>query len=382
MMSNIILSHNGKILSNVNQKIFSKNIPEIEPFIIGEGFSGVVYDIKIQADNKILVSGGFTSYSGVSYNGIIRLNTNGSIDNGFTIGTGFGGSLPSPYALEIQNDNKILVGGEFTSYSGITRNRIVRLNTDGSLDSGFTIGTGFSGSAYPVIENIKMQSGNKILAGGLFTTYSGITRNNIVRLNTDGSLDSGFTIGTGFDDVVYAFGLQSTGKIIVGGSFYTYNGYTYTGVVRLNIDGTCDTSFYSSDTYGVIDLLIQDDDKIIILSNYQIKRLNSDGSVDSSFNSGYSFTGLAWGLARQTDDKIIVTGLFSSYGINSCNNIVRINTDGSYDSTFNIGSGFDSQTTAITIQSDNKILIGGFFTTYNGNTSNGIIRLNSNGTIN
>jgi uncharacterized delta-60 repeat protein len=382
-MGNILLSHNNRLLSGSNKRILSKYIQiKDHTFFSGDGFTGSPYKVMLQTDNKIIVSGGFTQYSGVTYNGIIRLNSNGGIDDTFVIGSGIGGTYPSAYALEIQSDGKILVGGEFTSYSGTTRNRIIRLNSNGSIDSGFTIDSGFSGGSFPIVEEIKLQTDNKILVGGEFTSYSGTTRNRFVRLNTDGSLDSGFTIGTGFDGTVFSIGLQSTGKILVGGTFSTYSGYTCYGLARLNTNGTFDTSFYTGSTYGALDMVVQNDDKIVVIyNNYYIKRLNSDGSIDSSFNSGYSFDGTAWNIVKQNDDKYIISGFLSYYDVTPINNIARLNNDGTYDSTFNVGSGFDGQTTGMSIQSDNKIIILGAYNHYNGNSSGGIIRLYSDGDV-
>ena len=103
-------------------------------FVYGSGFDFPVYTIAIQSDNKILVGGNFSDYSGTGANRIIRLNTNGSIDGTFNYGSGFDDSVNT---IAIQSDNKILVGGVFTDYSGTGANKIIRLNSDGSIDGTF-----------------------------------------------------------------------------------------------------------------------------------------------------------------------------------------------------------------------------------------------------
>src|SRR5690606_1792281 len=95
----------------------------------------------------------------------------------------------------------------------------VQAQTDGTLDTSFNIGTGFNSD----VNVITKQDDGKILVGGTFTTYNSTTQNRIARLNTDGTLDTSFTVGTGFDGVVRAITKQDDGKILVGGDFTSYN---------------------------------------------------------------------------------------------------------------------------------------------------------------
>ena len=240
-----------------------------------------MYDIALQPDGKILVGGEFTSYNGTTQNNITRLNADGTRDTGFTIGTGFNDNV---YAIVLQSDGKILVGGEFTSYNGTAVNRIIRLNADGTRDTGFTA------PINDLVARIALQSDGKILIVGRFT-------NHIARLNTNGTVDSGFTIGTSFvpvSSVVFtetesSLTLQSDGKILVGGSFTSYNG---TAVNR-------------------------------------IARLNADGTIDTGFTIGTGTTGTPWTFALQSDGKILVGGSFTSYNGTDVNRIARlINTNG------------------------------------------------------
>jgi len=296
-----------------------------------------VFNTVQQIDNKIIAVGNFTSFSGVTTNRIVRLNSDLTRDNTFSIGTGFNGLV---HSIQLQSDEKIIVGGTFTSYSGVTSNRIIRLNTDGSIDNTFNIGTGFGGTVYVT----KIQSDGKIIVGGSFALYSGVTSNRIIRLNTDGSIDNTFSVGTGFGDVspwTYSFDVQSDGKIIVGGDFTSYSG------VSLN----------------------------------RIVRLNTDGSIDNTFSIGTGFDNLVYVTKIQSDGKTLVGGNFTSYSGVTSNRIIRLNTDGSIDNTFNIGTGVDDSIYDIVIQSDGKIMLGGEFISYNGTTSNYIIRLNTNGSI-
>jgi uncharacterized delta-60 repeat protein len=350
-------------------------------FVIGTGFSvlgGTPVTIQLQPDGKILVGGGFTVYSGASRNYIIRLNTDGSIDNSFVIDTGFSNEVKT---IKLQPDGKILVGGTFTSYSGVSKNYIIRLNTDGSIDNSFVIGSGFNNWVY----DIQLQPDGKILVGGFFTSYSGVSRNRIIRLNTDGSIDTSFVIGTGFNTIVETIQLQPDGKILVGGQFATYSGVSSNRIIRLNTDGSIDASFVIGSGFnGTIQpIQLQTDGKILVgglftsysgVSSGRVIRLNTDGSVDTGFVIGTGFNNSVYSIQLQPDSKILIGGTFTSYSGVSRNRIIRLNTDGSIDTSFVIGTGF-SGIPYISLQSDGKILVGGTFTSYNGSLYNRIIRL-------
>jgi uncharacterized delta-60 repeat protein len=207
---------------------------------VGFNNLGSATAIALQSDKRVVVGGSFTTYSGESYNRIIRLTSGGTIDKTFVIGTGLNGNV-SNGCVKIQTDGKILVGGTFTLYSGITASRIVRLNTDGSIDSTFAYGAGFNST----VLTIALQNDGKILIGGNFTTYSGLTSNRIIRLNTNGTIDNTFSIGSGFDYDLMMITIQNDGKILCGGRFGSYSGVTANNLIRLNTNGSIDNSFNS-----------------------------------------------------------------------------------------------------------------------------------------
>jgi len=293
-------------------------------------------------------------------------------------------------ATAVQTDGKILVGGGFISYNGTSRNGIARLNIDGSIDQSFDPGTGFNAA----VTTLSIQQDGKIVVGGLFTMFNGVTKNYLVRLNTDGSLDASFnSLGGGFNSLVYSTAIQSDGKIVVGGNFNSYNGFPKKYVTRLNSDGSIDGSFNTTGTglnNRVRTLAIQVDGKIVLggdFSNYngttrnRIVRINSDGTLDASFNPGTGFNNLVYSTSIQSDGKIVVGGNFTTYNGVGRNYISRLNTDGSNDVTFNIGTGFDWKVYTTSIQQDGKILVGGDFSAYNGNNSLRIARLEVSGSI-
>src|SRR6185369_14420460 len=114
-----------------------------------------------------------------------------------------------------------------------------------------------------------------------------------------------------------------------------------------------------------------------------IARLNSDGTLDSSFLvPGSGVNGDVGSLALQADGKTVIGGVFTSVNGTTRNGIARLNSDGTLDTSFlAAGSGTNSSVLAIAVQSDGKIVIGGFFTSVNGTTRNGAARLNVDGTL-
>ena len=356
-------------------------------FNVGTGADATIETLSVQDDGKILIGGQFTSYNGSASNNIARLNSDGSIDASFNVGTGASSWVKT---LSILEDGKILIGGIFSSYNGISSKKIARLNSDGSLDTSFNVGYG----ANSIIETLSVQDDGKILIGGWFTSYNGTASNRIARLNSDGSLDTSFNVGTGVDNDIETLAIQSDGKILIGGLFSSYNGTASNRLARLNSDGSLDTSFDvgTGPNYGysINTLLILDDGNILIggsftsyngLVSNHLAYLNSDGSLDTSFNKSTGVFGIIETLSIQSDEKILIGGSFTGYNGTVVNRIARLNNDGSLDTSFDVGAGTNNDIDVLLVQNDGKILIGGWFTTYNDTASNKIARLNSDGSL-
>jgi uncharacterized delta-60 repeat protein len=344
-----------------------------------------------QSDGKIIAGGTFTNCNGILRNYIARLNADGSIDKNVfnVVGKGLNGEL---WASAVQNDGKILIGGFFTSYNGKERMNMARLHTDGSLDTTFnTTGTGTNNG----IECIVPQADGKILVGGWFKSYNGVTRGGLVRLNSDGSLDTTLKSDPGFDASVEHISVQADGKIILCGDFVTYNGIPANNILRLHPNGSLDTTFKpkTGATQLIWRTLIQPDGKIVLGGHFgitngttiisNIARLNPNGSVDTSFHCGNGADNSIFALGLQKDGKIIIGGQFKMYNGLPTNNVARLNANGTLDNTFNSGSGINSGPTiwTLAIQDNGKIIAGGNFNSFNGTAANSLVRLNSDGTL-
>lgn len=366
-------------------RLFSNGV--IDPtFGIGSGANSFVNAIQLQSDGKIIVGGDFTSYNGISVSRLVRLDADGTIDPTFVVGTGLDLSVKT---ISIDAVGKILIGGDFTSYNGTSINRVARINQDGSLDATFNSGSGLNGSA----NSISLQADGKIIIGGSFTSVNGTTRNRIARLNIDGTVDSSLDPGTGFNNPVNTVSVQSDGKLIIGGSYTSFNGTTYNRIARLNSDGTLDNTFVIGTGLNntVWTTAVKPDGKILIggvfstfngNSRSRILCLNTDGSIDNTFVIGSGFTGgVVNSIFLQSNNTILLGGSFTTYNGTSRSRIACLNADGSWVSSFNPGTGFDLKVTTSAIQTDGKIILGGAFSSFNGTPRNSIVRLNSNGNI-
>jgi uncharacterized delta-60 repeat protein len=370
---------------------FSQTFVNDQTFTSSLDSGSTVYDTETQTDGKIVVVGSAYLSSGGFDPKIARLLSDGAQDPTFNVGLGFNGNARS---IAIQNNGKILVGGYFTEYNGLpVSNYIARLNVDGSVDNTFSSSHlenfciqnyGGFGLFYepPVIE---IQTDGKILVGlqewGLF------------RLNQDGSLDSGFIQGNrGYGNSrIRKILIQSDGKILIGGWWF---GNTNGRICRFNSNGSVDATFSDGTGFNnqIYDMILQPDGKIVVGGNFTyfngisqnyITRLNSNGSHDVNFNIG---SGVDWNpsvsvehLALRQNGKIIVEGYLNSFNGNYLYfNVFGLNPDGTLDNSFNVqpynGSNGNPEK-HISVQSNGKIIISGDITDINGLPRNGIIRL-------
>ncbi len=458
----------------------------------GCGPNSLVSHMALRPDGKILIAGWFNSYeaSGWLYY-IALLDANGSLDATFT-GATTNSTIDKIY---VRPDNKVVVTGAFTTYGGQPRSRLAQLMADGSLDPSFSIGTGFNGQ----VNEVLFLPDGKMIAVGAFTSFNGNTVGRIVRLNANGSYDPTFNAGTGFSTTIADVERDSAGRLLVisGTNVTQYNGVPLptVGLARLSADGLLDASYqpamstapyrlkvlpdgsaYTIDpgtntihrffesgatdtgfsslpitgfvndivldvynrpvihggvsqvgaepagriarwtTWGTLDdsfnsvgkfdegpwqitsLIALPSGQMICSGEFtrygdkvaiRLVRVNSGGVFDPTFNPATGITGNGtmqnwnvYDMARQADGKLIVCGKFRGYNSDRLNGFVRINVNGSRDAAFPAGNGPDEEgVRAVAIQPDGKILIGGSFVQYNGAVVNRIARLMPDGQL-
>ncbi len=355
------------------------------------------YHVALQADAKIVLVGYFNAINGQTARNIVRLNPNGTTDSSLSATLS---SYAQIFDIALQPDGKIVAAGNFRLANGVARTRLARFNADGSLDATFNPGT----STFPdpvntqnFINSVALQPDGKILIGGGFGSYNGTVRRGIARLNTNGSIDLSFDAGLDDTEFVQSATIQHVlvqpdGKIMVGGNV-TFIGGTIQLIGRLESNGILDSTFLNgnSTTGGSVQRIIrQGDGKYIVVGNYnniaganrsRITRLNADSTHDAGFNPGTGANTTIFNAALQLDGKILIGGAFATYNGTPRARIARVNGDGTLDNTFVVGTGANSNVLSFVLQTDGKVIVGGFFGTYNGAAANRLARLNTDGSL-
>ncbi len=346
------------------------------------------FAVAVQPDGKIIAAG-----SGGDNFALARYNSNGSLDTSFDIDgkvtTNFGSIIARAQAIVLQPDGKIVVAGSTTSNQSDFA--LARYNPDGSLDTSFDtdgkVTTDFLAKD-DVAEAVALQSDGKIVVAGFATVPGNIRKFALARYNPNGSLDTSFetdgkvipAFGSG-NETAHAVAVQTDGKIVAAGI-----ANQDFALVRLNQDGTLDTSF---DTDGKVTtdfdsgfdqayaIALQPDGKIIATgraiigstTDFALARYNSNGSLDTSFDTDGKVTTPfgssnenAQAIALQADGKIVVAGYAALNSFDIA--LARYNPNGSLDTSFDIDGKvtFDSGSDfafGVAVQPDGKIVVAG-----------------------
>ena len=306
----------------------------------GLGANSSIMSLAVQPDGKILAAGWFTAFGGVPIPRICRMDYDGQRDFSFDPGTNCDGNI---YAMALQSDNKIVIGGNFTNFNGYVRRQIARLNADGAVDATFNVGTGPTRSPFSAtIYALHVLDNQQILAAGLFDGFAGNARAGLVRLNTDGSLDTNFAtvpFTNNSPPSVNRILVQQNGKIVINGQFTVKGTVLRTNLVRLNSDGTIDTTFTPTNVTAPTAIgetatakLVTAQPTSIGGSSYSVVRYADDGSVDPTFSctlpslqGSMSLSPNVSALQCQSSGKLIVAGDFRPFGgINPYTNVIRL----------------------------------------------------------
>jgi uncharacterized delta-60 repeat protein len=364
---NFRLNINGSLDTSFNRQPFQLN--------------GKVSLLAKQTDGKIIVIGDFITANSISKTRFARLNADGTTDNSFNAGTGFD---VAPKGITVQSDGKILAFGDFTNYNGTARVKLIRINSDGSLDT--TFNPVLDGQVYAV----SPLSNGKILIGGNFSAFNGIARPRLARLNADGTLDSTFnaSINSDVSSTVEVILAQTDGKFLISGWFNSVGGISRNRFARINADGSLDASFNTTATdYRTTSIAQQSDGKYVYLErtagtyNLFVKRLNIDGSFDNSFqtatitHSTNELLNSINALQLQSDGFIVIGGDFGRVNNIPKYNIARLKPNGSLDSLY-IQTGANAKVNAIVGQPDGKIIVGGDFSSIENTARTGLARIN------
>jgi uncharacterized delta-60 repeat protein len=368
---------------NAGDKDTSFNFQDLTS-TVSDANNSTIQLVKLQADGKILVALEVSRNSvPVTVSKIIRYNSNGTIDTSFNIAN----VLFYIYDMAIQTDGKILIAGNFYDLNNTTIGYVARLNNNGTTDTTFNNG---GNTANSIVRCFALQSDGKIIIAGSFTSYNGVAVNKCIRLNVNGSIDTSFNAGI-VPTAIFSIVVTNTNKIILGGEFTTFNGVNVNRLVQLNTNGTLDTGFISNIGSGfnaiVTSLFLQLDGKILVSGSFtifdgysvnRILRLLPSGLLDTNFNNLPIANNQVNSINIDADGKILIGGIFTSANGTSGNRFARLDSNGYLDNTLNIGSGFDNSVRSIAIQNDGRIIACGAFNNYKSTATKSIVKLRVN----
>ncbi len=363
--------------SNLTITIQDNDAPNHPAF----GFNGIVNAVTPSADGGILLGGNFSSINGTPRNRLGKVLADGSVDPGFDPGTGADNAVS---AVVVQADGKIVCGGNFTTYDGVSRVRAMRLKGDGTVDADFNPGAGAGGIVRALVPGPE----GGYFAGGSFTSYGGAARQGVVRINSDGSVNTNFVPQIPSSFYAICLAAQAGGSLLVGSD--NPFGLNTNICVRFKPDGSRDPGFTNritalSGIARINSLVPQSDGKILVggyFSHTGIARLNTNGSPDTSFApSGGVASGSIGKLLLLTNGQTIAVGSFGSYAGVPRSGIVRINSNGSIDPSFDPGLGADSTIMDVAPLPGNRLAIGGSFRRFAGFPRYGFAILSSDGQL-
>jgi uncharacterized delta-60 repeat protein len=284
-----------------------------------------------------------------------------------------------PTTLALQADGKILIAGNFLAVDTSVRERMARLNADGSVDTTFID---------PMIDSevkaVAVQPDGKILVGGDFDAIGGTGRHSLARLDVDGSLDPTFA-DPNLNSAVWSIALQSDGYILVAGDFTfpSSQPYTQTYVARFTSAGVLDTSFHPPVLCCNVarQIALQADGHVLVggafsevggASHFYFARFSSSGAWDSTFPSDADLPAPG-AITVAPDGSIYLVGAGTE-------TIIKTTAAGALAGGFTSAQA-DSSIDSFVLQPNGKIVIAGIFETVGGQPRHGVARLNSNGTL-
>lgn len=288
----------------------------------------------------------------------------------------------SVYAVATNILDKITIGGDFTSINGSTRNRIGRVNLDGTTDTGFT-GTGSNNTVRAVAT---LSDGSTIL-GGYFSSINGVTRRRLAKVSQTGVLDASFNpnVSAPTGSYISAMDVSSTGKILVAGFFSTIGGFSRPNVAVLSSNGNVDTSFNPPSTAfgGSLKTCAKFDSagNVLVATSLSLTRALANGTPDPAFGIAgkVDANGVIYTFIIRPDGKILVGGDFTTIGGESMTRLALLNANGTVDTAFTCS--VSAAVVHMALQTDGSVILYGAFSTVNGDSVPYMGRILEDGTV-
>lgn len=342
----------------------------------GRGAAGTnlfqgIYALGTNSAGAIVAGGNFRTFNGTPFNHLARILPSGELDPTFVPGSGPDDQV---WALIVQPDDSILIGGEFQTVAGSSRSGVARLTSTGALDPGFNPGTGTDA----FVESLELQANGQILIAGRFTNYNGTARSDVALLHANGTLDSSFnavTPASFFGDVARRHG----DHFLVGGFVAGPGANVQNSLMRFSLAGARDNAFQVSvgDIFfnQVYDLVVEPDQKIVIVGSFLgvngapssgVARLNAGGTLDPGFNVGAGANDTVIRVHRLADGRLLVAGVFTTFNGVPRSGIARLLANGSLDPAFNPGAGANDYLYNALPLADGGALVAGAFSRFDG----------------
>lgn len=365
------------ILLQLQATVYSQPAQLDNTFTTGFGANAGINDLIIQPDDKVIIAGMFVSFNGTPAGRIIRLLPDGAIDSTWITSTG--GADFDIRGMALQPDRKVLVGGIFDLYHGAVANQLVRLDSIGNIDPTFVVGIGPNNEVQGITVN-----NNRAVIHGFFNEYQGIQVPGFAVLQMNGALDTSFQLPTELFISISDFKILPNDQLYIGGNFTTYNGQTVNRIVRLHPNGSIDTTFNTGTGVNAMvrRLLVQNNGDILVAGTFntyngaavsRLIRLHPNGDRDSTFNAAVPSLATLDALAIDTAGRIYITG--SNAGTLF---LKRLLSDGTEDTSFNTSIGFNGNITQLALQSNDKLMVAGYFTMYQNQQAGRVARIFTN----
>jgi hypothetical protein len=352
-----------------------------DSFQPGLGADAPVRALAVQQDGKILVGGDFSTFDGLVLPRLARLHADGFVDRSFNPGRGLDGSV---WAVAEVADGRVMAGGSFTNVDDVELPFLARLEPDG------TRATDFAVRPDAAVRVFAMAAGStgEVYVGGDFTTINGAPCPAVARLSRSGVWDATFRASGGEARSVRALAVTG-GGVLVGGVFDNWDGSGAKNLVRLGSEGAVDRGFpVGLAPNGPVHTLVLAPDGSVYLggefsaiggfTRAGVARLLEGGlAVDSAFDPGSGANGTVLGAGLTGGDRVMVGGRFEQFGETPVGRFARLLGDGRVDEAFFRGTGANEAVRALVIQPDGAIVLGGDFTEVNGRPRSRVARIHA-----
>jgi uncharacterized delta-60 repeat protein len=367
----------------------------------GTGVAGPVHALAVQPDGRILVAGRFGSVQGQPRTALARLEADGRLDPTFAPQLSGGEPTgPTVYALAVQPDGRILLTGGFKTVAGQPRDGLARLEPDGRLDKSFDPGAGLNGGAGFALA---LEPDGRIWVGGNFARVDTVSTRGVARLEPNGRVDADFEAEVHWGEEpgqVYAVAPAPGGGVYVGGRFDAVDEQPLAHLARLGPAGRPDPGFaWRGELWGgpetIFEVLVTPEGEVIAAGGFDsvgdlprasLVKITSAGEVVEAFDPGLRWTDTprVHRVLRQPDGRLLAVGVFSRAGDQPRHCVARFRPDGTPDESF-AGPELRFETVArarvLGGEPDGALLVVGNFERVNGQPRTNAARLRPDGQL-